>query len=89
MIFFICQRIWKTVKCQGKSGNFEVDDKWQPSLNEYSYNVSKCSPCMMVSTLYDNVVIFQSEMSFITKEWKGNLIHPIFIASEVLLHSLL
>ena len=29
----ICQRVWKTVKCQGKirekSGNFEVDDKWQ------------------------------------------------------------
>ena len=34
MILFICQRILKTVKCQGKirkkSGNFEVDDKWQP-----------------------------------------------------------
>ena len=32
--FFICQRIWKTAKCQGKirekSGSFEVDDKWQP-----------------------------------------------------------
>ena len=31
--FLICQRIWKTVKRQGKiwekSGNFEVDDKWQ------------------------------------------------------------
>ena len=30
MIFFICERVWKTVKCQGKirekSGNFEVDD---------------------------------------------------------------
>ena len=31
MIFFlICQRVWKTVKCQGKirekSGNFEVSD---------------------------------------------------------------
>ena len=35
MIFFcMCQRVWKTVKYQGKimgkSGNFEVDDKWQP-----------------------------------------------------------
>ena len=33
-IFFICQRVVKTVKSQGKtrekSGNFEVDDKWQP-----------------------------------------------------------
>ena len=32
--FLICQRVWKTVKCQAKirekSGNFEVDDKWQP-----------------------------------------------------------
>ena len=31
--FLICQRVWKTAKCQGKirekSGNFEVD-KWQP-----------------------------------------------------------
>ena len=30
----ICQRVWKNTKCQGKirekSGNFEVDDKWQP-----------------------------------------------------------
>ena len=30
MIFFICERVWKTVKCQRKirekSGNFEVDD---------------------------------------------------------------
>ena len=40
MIFVICQRVWKTVKCPGKirerSGNFEVDDKWQPcvSINE-------------------------------------------------------
>ena len=37
MIFFVCQRVWKTAKCQGKirekSGNFEVDDKWQPCLN--------------------------------------------------------
>ena len=34
VFFFICQRVWKTVKSQGKirekSGNFEVDDKWQP-----------------------------------------------------------
>ena len=33
-LFWLCQRVWKTVKCQGKirekSGNFEVDDKWQP-----------------------------------------------------------
>ena len=33
---FIFQRLWKTVKCQGKirekSGNFEVDDKWQPCI---------------------------------------------------------
>ena len=32
--FFNCQRVWKTVKCQGKirekSGNVEVADKWQP-----------------------------------------------------------
>ena len=31
---FICQRVWKTAKCHGKirekSGNFEVNDKWQP-----------------------------------------------------------
>ena len=30
----ICQKVWKTAKYQGKirekSGNFEVDDKWQP-----------------------------------------------------------
>ena len=36
LFFFICQRVWKTVKCQGKirekSGNFVVDDKWQPCL---------------------------------------------------------
>ena len=36
MIFFICHRVWKTVKCQGKirekSGNFEMDDKWQPCI---------------------------------------------------------
>ena len=35
-MIFICQRVWKTVKCQGqireKSGNFEVDDKWQPCI---------------------------------------------------------
>ena len=34
MFFLICQRVWKTVECQEKirekSGNFEVDDKWQP-----------------------------------------------------------
>ena len=28
------KRVWKTVKCQGKirekSGNFEVEDTWQP-----------------------------------------------------------
>ena len=34
--FLICQRVWKAVICQGKirgkSGNFEVDDKWQPNL---------------------------------------------------------
>ena len=34
ILFEICQRVWKTVKCQGKirekSGNLEVDDKWQP-----------------------------------------------------------
>ena len=35
MIFsWIRQRVWKTVKYQGKiwekSGNFELDDKWQP-----------------------------------------------------------
>ena len=33
MIFLICQRVSKTAKCQGKirekSGNLEVDDKWQ------------------------------------------------------------
>ena len=33
---FICQRVWKTVKCQGKikekSGNFEVADEWQPCM---------------------------------------------------------
>ena len=32
----IYQRVWKTVKCQGKisekSGKFEVDDKWQPFI---------------------------------------------------------
>ena len=32
--FLNCQRVWKTVKCQGKisekSRNLEVDDKWQP-----------------------------------------------------------
>ena len=36
--FLICQRVWKTIKSQGKikekSGNFEVDDKWQPSVNK-------------------------------------------------------
>ena len=30
------KRVWKTVKCQGKirenSGNFEVEDYWQPCL---------------------------------------------------------
>ena len=34
--FFICQRVWETAKSQGKirekSGNFEVDDKWQPYI---------------------------------------------------------
>ena len=33
---FICQRIWKTVKSQGKirekSGNFQMDGKWQPCI---------------------------------------------------------
>ena len=33
-MIFICRSLWKTSKCQGKirekSGNFEVDDKWQP-----------------------------------------------------------
>ena len=33
---FIFQRVWKTVKCQGKirekSGNFEVNVKWQPCV---------------------------------------------------------
>ena len=37
MTFFYLQRVWKTVKCQGKirekSVNFEVDDKWQPCNN--------------------------------------------------------
>ena len=32
--FFICHRVWKAVECQGKirekSGNFEVDYRWQP-----------------------------------------------------------
>ena len=38
MTFFLFnfQRVWNTVKCRGKireeSGNFEVDDKWQPCL---------------------------------------------------------
>ena len=34
--FFICQRVWKTVKIREKlwekSGNFEVNDKWQPCI---------------------------------------------------------
>ena len=33
-LVFNCQWVWKTVKCQvkirEKSGNFEVDDNWQP-----------------------------------------------------------
>ena len=32
----ICPKVWKTAKYQGKvrekSGNFEVDDKWQPCV---------------------------------------------------------
>ena len=32
--FLSYQRVWKAIKCQGKirekSGNYEVDDKWQP-----------------------------------------------------------
>ena len=35
--FFICQRVWKTVKIREtvreKSENFEVNDKWQPCFN--------------------------------------------------------
>ena len=40
-MFFLLtyQRVWKTVKSQGKirekSGNFEVDDKWQPCLSYF------------------------------------------------------
>ena len=34
--FLICHRVWKAVECQGKirekSGNFEVDDRWQPCI---------------------------------------------------------
>ena len=37
-VFLICQRVWKTVKSRGKirekSGNFKVDDKWQPCSGE-------------------------------------------------------
>ena len=36
MIFLMCQRVWKTVKSQGKirkkSRNLEVDDKWPPCM---------------------------------------------------------
>ena len=39
IFFFICQRVWKTVICQRKirekSGNLEVDDKWQPWYTLY------------------------------------------------------
>ena len=38
--FLTCQMVWKTAKCQGKirekSGNFEVDDKWQPWGKAYT-----------------------------------------------------
>ena len=41
MNFFICQRVYKTEKCLGKirekSGNFEMNDKWQPCLHVYHY----------------------------------------------------
>ena len=41
MIFLIWQRVWKTAKCQGKirekSGNFEVDNKWQPCVRFLSW----------------------------------------------------
>ena len=45
-IIFICQGVWKKETCQGKirekSGNFEVDDKWQPCLKVSFYcNVLK------------------------------------------------
>ena len=44
-VFFICQRVWKTVKCQGeireKSENFEVDDKWQTCIVAFVDKVKK------------------------------------------------
>ena len=43
--------VWKTVKCQGKirekSGNFEVDDKWQP-CETFSYAILE-----LISSLKD------------------------------------
>ena len=38
----ICQRVWKTVKSQEKSGNFEVDDKWQPWEVVYTLGAHYC-----------------------------------------------
>ena len=65
--FLICPKVWKTVKCQGiireKSGNFEVDEKWQP-YGEAGMSTAICmnptifltlSPYMLLVTKF-NVV---------------------------------
>ena len=42
--FLICHRVWKTAKSQGKirekSGNFELDGKWQPWLHIVTFLVN-------------------------------------------------
>ena len=45
----ICQRVWKTAKYQGKirekTGNFEVDDKWQPCK---WWEIMGLYPCILI-----------------------------------------
>ena len=68
------QRVWKTVKCQGKirekSGNFEVTVKWQPCYSglvlggkqQFSAPMQFCVP--VNSTKLLAMVLGQFELSF-------------------------
>ena len=81
MIFFrLCQRVWKTVKCQEKlrekSGNFEVDDKWQPCfvVKGSSLEITKLSSFAKMTEKHGLVLI-----PLISKSCKKTSIFALFL----------